>query len=111
MADSIYALWYREGISVITFGVVAVIGLPIGAFIASLFRKEFKPSGITSIKSLATNIIGAVLVGIGSVLAMGCTIGHGLTGISTFALGSFVALASIIVSAFITIKFTINLAT
>lgn len=111
MADSIYALWYRESISVITFGVVAVIGLPIGAFIASLFRKEFKPSGIISIKSLTTNIIGAVLVGIGSVLAMGCTIGHGLTGISTFSLGSFVALASIILSALFTMKFTINLAT
>ncbi len=104
MADTIYVLWYREGMSVITFGVVAVVGLPIGAFLSSIIRKEFKLSGFSSVKDTATNIVGAILVGIGSVLAMGCTIGHGLTGISTLALGSFLALIFIILGALVTIK-------
>ncbi len=78
MEDTIYALWYRDGISVITFGVVVIIGSPIGAFISSLFRKEFKQSEITIIKIIITNIIRAILVGIGRV------IGHDLIGISIF---------------------------
>lgn len=105
MADTVYALIYQEGWSVITFGVIAVIGLPIGAFLSSLFRKEFKISGITINKSLFTHVFGAVLVGIGSVLAMGCTVGHGLTGVSTFALGSFVTLFFIIIGARTMLKF------
>ena len=45
------------------------------------------------------HMFGAVIMGIGGVLALGCTIGQGLTGMSTLALGSLIALASIILGA------------
>ena len=44
-------------------------------------------------------------MGFGGVLALGCTIGQGLSGVSTLALGSFVALISIIAGAALTMKF------
>jgi len=43
-------------------------------------------------------------MGIGGVLAMGCTIGQGITGISTLALGSFLALGAIILGSATTMK-------
>lgn len=43
-------------------------------------------------------------MGIGGVLAMGCTIGQGITGVSTLSLGSFIALGSIIFGSALTMK-------
>lgn len=104
MADTIYSAMNPVGLSVITFGVVAVIGLPIGSLIASLVRKEFKIEGFTSSKDFVISIVGALLAGTGAVLAMGCSVGHGLTGIATLAIGSFLALTSIVAGAYIGLK-------
>lgn len=104
MADVIYALFYDEGPSMITFGVVAVMGLPLGALLGSLLRKEFKFTGIARGKGFFVNLVGAALMGIGSVLAMGCSIGHGLAGISVLGSGSFIALLFIFCGAFIGLK-------
>jgi len=105
MADTVYALMNAEGMAVITFGVVAVLGLPLGAFLASVLRKEFVfEVGFSNKKEMTFSLIGAVMVGIGSVLAMGCSVGHGLTGISTLALGSMLALTAIAAGAYAGIK-------
>ena len=50
----------------------------------------------TTIEDLANHIAGGVLMGFGGVTALGCTIGQGLTGVSTLALGSFLTLAAIV---------------
>ena len=52
----------------------------------------------------ASHLIGAALMGFGGVTAMGCTVGQGITGVSTLALGSFLTLAAIIVGAVVAIK-------
>jgi len=70
-----------------------------------VLRKEFKTElGFYSRKDVLLSVLGAILVGIGSVLAMGCSVGHGLAGISTLALGSFLALFSIALGAFVGVK-------
>ena len=56
------------------------------------------------IPEVVTGLIGAVLMGFGGVTAMGCTVGQGLSGVSTLAIGSFIALASIIAGAAATLK-------
>ncbi|MDH5205727.1 MAG: YeeE/YedE family protein, partial [Hylemonella sp.] len=48
------------------------------------------------LEDLRNQLIGAMLMGFGGVTAMGCTVGQGMTGVSTLAIGSFIALASII---------------
>ncbi|PCH83401.1 MAG: hypothetical protein COC02_04090 [Rhodospirillaceae bacterium] len=41
-------------------------------------------------------MIGGTLMGVGGVLALGCTIGQGITGVSTLSLGSLLALTAIV---------------
>lgn len=53
---------------------------------------------------LFNHLMAGVLMGFGGVLALGCTIGQGVTGVSTLALGSFLALAAIIAGCAITLK-------
>lgn len=104
MADAVYSVMNPVGLSVITFGVVAVIGLPLGALMSSLLRQEFKVEGFRGLKDFMVSGLGALLVGVGAVLAMGCSIGHGLTGIATLAIGSFTALAAIAVGAYVGLR-------
>lgn len=104
MGDVIYFLQHPTTFAVITFGVVAVVGLLLGSLISTLVRREFQWSIPHSWQEWTRTIIGALMVGIGSVLAMGCTVGHGLSGISTLALGSFMALAAIMAGAWLTLR-------
>ncbi|HFQ15249.1 MAG TPA: YeeE/YedE family protein, partial [Rhodobacteraceae bacterium] len=48
----------------------------------------------------ARNLIGAVMMGFGGVLALGCTVGQGITGLSTLAVGSALTLISIVLGGF-----------
>ena len=103
MGDVVYYLQRPSTFAAITFGVVAVAGLLLGSLISALVRREFQWSIPRSWQEWTRTIIGALMVGIGSVLAMGCTVGHGLSGISTLALGSFLALAAIMAGAWVTL--------
>jgi uncharacterized membrane protein YedE/YeeE len=56
---------------------------------------------------LRDHLVGGVLMGFGGVTAMGCSIGQGLTGVSTLAIGSFIALAGIVIGSVATLKYTL----
>jgi uncharacterized membrane protein YedE/YeeE len=88
----------------LTFGVMAVFGVILGSLLWSLFSKSFRIEWFASFKDFITHVIGAVLMGFGGILAMGCTIGQGITGLSTLALGSFIALGAIIAGSALTMK-------
>ena len=89
----------------VTVGMLAAVGLIIGSLGDSLVSRRFHFSWFASFGDFATNAIGGILMGIGGVLALGCTVGQGISGISTLALGSFIALAAIIFSCTATLKF------
>lgn len=78
------------------FGVVAVAGTLIGAFLMALARGTLKPEGFQGAGHMGRYALGALFMGFGGVLALGCTIGAGLSGVSTLSVGSMLALASII---------------
>lgn len=88
----------------LTFGVMAVLGVIVGSFLWALvsrgLRKEFFASG----RDLWNHTLGAVLMGFGGVLAMGCTLGQAVTGISTLAVGSFIAFGGIVLGSALTMK-------
>lgn len=105
MGDVVYYLQHLSSPATITFGVVAVVGLLLGSFISTMVRREFQLSLPVGWREWMRTIIGAALVGVGSVLAMGCTVGHGLTGISTLALGSMLSLAAIMLGAWVALRF------
>ena len=82
------------------FGVASTFGTIAGAFLGAIMSRRFNLTGFADRSDLLRNLSGAVLMGIGGVLALGCTIGQGMTGVSTLAIGSFVALAAIIAGGF-----------
>ena len=89
----------------LTVGMLAAAGLVIGSLIDALIGRRFHFSWFASFNDFAANAVGGVLMGIGGVLALGCTIGQGVSGISTLALGSFLTLAAIIFSCTATLKY------
>jgi uncharacterized membrane protein YedE/YeeE len=91
----------------ISFSVSMVLGVFVGAFIHSLFNKKYSFGCTSNLKNsrLKSSMFGGALMGTGGVLAIGCTVGQGLSGLSTLAFASFVALVSILSSAYITAKY------
>jgi len=98
--------YFKDGFrhSLLTFGLISVIGVIIGSFIWSLINRSFHFEWFASIRDFVTHIIGAALMGFGGVLALGCTIGQGIVGVSTLATGSFLALGAIIFGSAMTMR-------
>jgi len=88
----------------LTFGVMAVFGVVLGSLLWSLLSRSFRFEWFASLKDFANHLIGAILMGFGGVLALGCTVGQGITGISTLALGSFIAFGGIVLGSALTMK-------
>lgn len=90
-----------------TFGIASVVGVALGSAAAALAARTFRWEGFASLADLRNQLAGAVLMGFGGVTALGCTIGQGVSGISTLAIGSFIALAGIVTGSVATLKFTL----
>lgn len=90
--------------STINFGIAAVFGVILGSFLYVILTGKFRLETFTDRADMIRHMIGGVLMGFGGVLALGCTIGQGITGMSTLALGSLMALASIIFGSALTMK-------
>ncbi len=97
-------LWTDKSLHM-SFGIATVSGVVLGSAAYALAAGKFRWEGFASLADLRSQLFGAVLMGFGGVTALGCTIGQGLTGVSTLALGSFVAVAGIIGGAVATMKY------
>ena len=94
-----WLLFFSDKAKVLTWGVVAVFGVVCGAFAQSLWRREFRWQGFADNADLARHLVGATLMGIGGVMALGCTVGQGISAISALQISSFVAVAAIVAGA------------
>lgn len=90
--------------TLLTFGLMSVFGVIIGSFLWSLISRSFRIEWFVDFKDFMTHVIGAALMGFGGVLALGCTVGQGITGVSTLALGSILTLIAIIFGSAMTMK-------
>lgn len=90
-------LLWTDTTRVVTFGIAGVLGMVAGATAMALATRTFRWEGFANIEDVANHVVGGTMMGFGGVTALGCTIGQGLTGISTLAFGSVLALAAIIV--------------
>jgi uncharacterized membrane protein YedE/YeeE len=88
----------------VTFGLVSLLGVIAGSFLYALVARKFRLEWFGSFADFLRHVAGAVLLAVGGIMAMGCTIGQGITGTSTLALGSFLTLAAIIFGAALTMK-------
>jgi len=90
--------------STINFGIAAVFGVILGSFLFVVATGRFRLETFTDRGDMIRHIVGGITMGFGGVLALGCTIGQGVTGMSTLALGSLLSLISIIVGSALTMK-------
>jgi uncharacterized membrane protein YedE/YeeE len=88
----------------INFGIAVTFGMILGSFVYAISSGNFRLETFSNQSEMVSHLIGAVLMGFGGVLSFGCTIGQGVTGISTLAIGSFLALGSIFFGSALTMK-------
>jgi len=96
-------LWSDKS-RVLTFGIATVLGMFAGSLAWSLATRSFRLESFRDAEDLINHLVGGALMGFGGVLALGCTIGQGVSGLSTLALGSFLAFFAIIAGAALTMK-------
>jgi len=90
-----WLIYFSDARNVLTLGVVSVFGLIGGSLFASIADRTFRWEGFSSTSDTALHLLGAALMGVGGVTALGCTVGQGLSGISTLSITSFIALGAI----------------
>ena len=88
----------------VTFAIATVLGVIAGSGAWALLTRNFRWEGFASVEDTASHLLGAALMGFGGVTAMGCTVGQGITGFSTLALGSIVTFLAIVAGAAATIR-------
>jgi hypothetical protein len=91
-----WLIFFSDASKVLTIGIVSTAGVVFGSAAVALATRSFRWEGFGSVEDTANHLVGAVLMGVGGITALGCTIGQGLSGLSTLSLGSFVALAGIL---------------
>lgn len=100
----ILMLWSDKSLG-ITFGIALALGVIAGSAAYALATRTFRWEGFASAEDTANHVVGGILMGFGGVTALGCTIGQGITGISTLALGSILATLAIVAGSWATMKY------
>ncbi|MDY0748227.1 YeeE/YedE family protein [Paucibacter sp. R3-3] len=100
-----WLMFFSDKSKVLTWPIVACLGVAAGSGAYALATKSFRWEGFGRVDDVANHLIGAVLMGVGGVVALGCTIGQGISGVSTLSIGSFLALAAIIIGAVASLRF------
>ncbi|MGB5512532.1 MAG: YeeE/YedE family protein [Woeseiaceae bacterium] len=103
VGDSLMYLQTYTG-STINFGIAAVLGVILGSFLYVIMTGKFRLESFSDRSDMLRHIFGGIAMGFGGVLALGCTIGQGVTGMSTLATGSLLSLVSIIFGSALTMK-------
>ncbi len=100
-----WLMFFSDKTKVLTLGIVSVFGVIAGSAVVAVATKSFRWEGFGGTEDVANHLVGAVLMGVGGVTAMGCTVGQGLSGISTLSTMSFIAVAAIIAGAVVAFKY------
>jgi hypothetical protein len=99
-----YLMFYSDASKVLTLGVVVPVGVMLGSCLSALATRSFRWEGFGGVDDLGRHLLGAVLMGVGGVTAMGCSIGQGLSGLSTLALNSISAVACLVLGAVLALR-------
>jgi hypothetical protein len=108
VAPTAYALellmLWSDSTRVMTIGITSVIGMIIGSAIVSLANGGFRWEAFRGVDDMTSHLIGGALMGFGGVTAVGCTVGQGLSGLSTLALGSALVFGAVVVGGWLGIQ-------
>jgi uncharacterized membrane protein YciS (DUF1049 family) len=100
-----YLSFFSDSSKKLTIGVMLVLGMILGAFICAKVHGLMRWQGFNGLEDTANHLVGATLMGFGGVTALGCTVGQGLSGISTLALSSLLALPGFILGAYVALLY------
>ena len=100
-----WLILFSDKSKVLTLGIVSVLGVIAGSAVMALANGSFRWEGFGGVEDVANHLAGGLLMGVGGVTALGCTVGQGLSGISTLSLTSFVSVASIIAGAVLGLRY------
>jgi hypothetical protein len=108
VAPTAYALellmLWSDTTRVMTIGITSVIGMIIGSAIVSLASGGFRWEAFRGVDDMTSHLIGGALMGFGGVTAVGCTVGQGLSGLSTLALGSVLVFGAVVAGGWLGIQ-------
>ncbi len=102
-----WLIFHSDTSKVLNFGVVTVVGVVVGAFAQAALDRSFCWEGFRSTQDTALHLAGAACMGAGGVTALGCTVGQGLSGLSTLSLNSVIAVVGICLGAVTSLRFQI----
>ena len=104
MGETFDYLTHGVKYKMITFGMMGLFGVIVGSFLYAVLFRKFRIEWFNSFGDFVNHAVGGMLMGIGGILAMGCTIGQGVTGFSTLAIGSVMAFICFIIGSALTMK-------
>ena len=100
-----WLILFSDATRVLTLGIVTTVGVVLGSAVVALASGTFRWEGFAGTEDTANHLVGALLMGVGGVTALGCTVGQGLSGVTTLALGSFIALAGILAGGVLGVRY------
>src|SRR5690606_37854571 len=100
-----WLMFFSDRNKLLTWGIASVAGVVLGSWVHALWRKDFQWQGFADRQDLARHLLGALLMGVGGVTAMGCTVGQGISAISMLSLGSFISLLGIVLGAVLMLRY------
>lgn len=90
--------------TLLSFGVAVCLGVILGSAVSALLRGELKLESFDNARELRNHLAGGVLMGVGGVTALGCSVGQGVTGLAMLSAGSFIAVAGIVAGALLVLR-------
>jgi uncharacterized membrane protein YedE/YeeE len=86
------------------FGAALALGTVLGATLSAGLAGRFRVETFRAADDMMRHVAGGALMGFGGILALGCTVGQGMTGLATLAAGSFIAVAGIVIGALVALR-------
>ena len=99
-----YLMLWTDKSRIVTFGIASTAGVIAGSAAYALATRTFRWEGFRDAEDTGMHLIGGLLMGFGGITALGCTIGQGISGFSTLALGSILTFAAIVAGSAATMK-------
>lgn len=101
-------MYFSDGTRRFTFGMASVLGIIVGAFISAKLSGHLKLEAFVNRTDLLRHLAGGALMGVGGVLALGCSLGQGLSGMSTLSVSSVLATLAMVLGAYGALKFDLR---
>jgi|SRR6185312_15925306 len=99
-----YFMFWTDKSKIVTFGIASTAGVIAGSLAYALVSRTFRWEGFRDAEDTGMHLLGGALMGFGGITALGCTIGQGISGFSTLALGSILTFVAIVAGAAATMK-------